>query len=80
MKQSRRTPTTAPQSAIRKRFYGNIELDPILAKKQFADFVDGIVEPFALKSGTKIRISIEIEAESGQGFDESLQRTVKENS
>ena len=64
-----------------RRFYGSINLDAILAKKQFADLVDEIVIPFTSRPGVKVRIAIEIqaEAEGGAGFDDGLQRTVKEN-
>lgn len=65
---------------IRRRFYGSIELDPIQAKKQFADLVDEIVLQFTTRPGVKVRIDIDIHAESPSGFDDSLQRTVKENS
>jgi predicted AAA+ superfamily ATPase len=64
----------------KKQFYGSVDLDPILAKKQFADIVDEIVQNFTTRTGVAVRISIEIQAESGAGFDPSLQRTVKENS
>ena len=61
-----------------RRFYGAIDLDAILAKKQFADLVDEVVIPFTSRPGCKVRIAIEIqaEAEGGSGFDDGLQRTV----
>jgi hypothetical protein len=64
-----------------RRFYGSIDLDAILAKKHFADLVDEVVIPFTSRPGVKVRIAIEIqaEAEGGNGFDDVLQRTVKEN-
>ena len=65
--------------AVKRHFYGHIDLDPILAKKQFADLVDEVVQPFTTQTGVKVRISIEIQADSGHGFDDSLQRTVREN-
>ncbi|OYT70848.1 MAG: hypothetical protein CFK52_09955 [Chloracidobacterium sp. CP2_5A] len=68
----------AGQSA-KKRFYGSIDLDPILAKKQFADLVDEVVQPFTLRPGVKVKIAVEIQAESPTGFDDGLQRAVKEN-
>lgn len=71
-------PTTTQQVA-RNQFYGSIDLDPILAKKQFADLVDEVVQQFTAKTGVKVRIAIEIQAESSVGFDDSLQRSVKEN-
>ncbi|GIX25472.1 MAG: hypothetical protein KatS3mg122_2703 [Caldimonas sp.] len=69
---------TAGQAA-KKQFYGSIELDPILAKKQFADLVDEVVQQFTMRTGVKVKIAIEIQAESPSGFDDGLQRVVKEN-
>lgn len=66
-------------SSVKKQFFGSVNLDPVTAKMDFATVVDEIVEQFNLRSGVKINISVEIEAESLEGFDESLQRTIKEN-
>lgn len=71
--------TSAPGQALKKQFYGSIELDPILAKKQFADLVDEVVQQFTMRTGVKVKIAIEIQAESATGFDDGLQRAVKEN-
>ena len=68
------------QSPAKKQFYGSIELDAIQAKKQFADIVDEIVLQFTSRPGVKVNIAIEIQAESTTGFDDNLQRAVKENS
>jgi uncharacterized protein len=68
----------APQAA-KKQFYASIELDAIQAKKQFADLVDEVVLQFTSRPGVKVKIAIEIQAESVTGFDDSLQRAVKEN-
>lgn len=65
---------------VKRRFYGVINLDPLQAKLQFADVVNEVVQHFVARSGVKVRISVEIEAESQEGFDEVLQRTVRENS
>jgi hypothetical protein len=70
--------STAGKS-VKKQFYGSIELNPILAKKQFADLVDEVVQQFTIRTGVKVKIAIEIRAESMTGFDDSLQRGVKEN-
>ena len=51
----------------------------MLAKKQFADIVDEVVQQFTTKLGVKVRISIELEAESASGFDDGMQRVVNEN-
>lgn len=68
----------APPS-IKKQFYGNIELDPIQAKKQFADLVDEVILQFTSRPGIKVKIAIEIQAETATGFDDNVQRAVKEN-
>jgi hypothetical protein len=68
----------APQP-LKNQFYASIELDPILAKKQFADLVDEVVLQFTARPGVKVMIAIEIQAESASGFDDNLQRAVREN-
>ncbi|MDW8337346.1 MAG: DUF499 domain-containing protein [Tepidimonas sp.] len=64
---------------VKRQFYGSIELDPIRAKTQFADLIDEVVQPFTIRPGVRVKIAIEIQAESTTGFDDGLQRTVKEN-
>ena len=71
------TPTI--QTAIKKQFYGNIDLDPVKAKMDFATIVDEVVQQFTAKLGVEVSISVEIQAKSKDGFDESLQRTINEN-
>jgi predicted AAA+ superfamily ATPase len=68
----------APKT-VKTRFYGTAALNPLLAKKQVADIVDEIVQQFTARVGTDVQITIEIQAQSTLGFDESTQRTVKEN-
>lgn len=64
---------------VKKHFYGSIELDPIQAKKQFSDLVDEVILQFTARPGIKVKIAIEIQAEALVGFDDGLQRSVKEN-
>lgn len=73
-------PAAGPVQTPKKRFYGTIQLDALTAKMRFADVVDEVVEHFTKTPGVTVRISVEVEAESPQGFGESIQRTVKENS
>ena len=60
-------------------FFGTVELDPVKAKLQFSDVADEVLMLFTQKPGVKIRISVEIEAESSAGFDDGMQRAVREN-
>lgn len=45
----------------------------------FATNMDEVVQQFTAKHGVIVRISVETEANSQDGFNESMQRTVKEN-
>lgn len=67
------------QKPLKKQFYGTINLDPVKAKLEFATIIDEIVLQFTSKFGVDVSISVEIEASSSDGFDEAMQRTVKEN-
>lgn len=74
------TTTSAPAAAAKKRmFFGTVDLDPVKAKLQFSDVADEVLMLFTQKPGVKVRISVEIEAESPTGFDDGVQRAVREN-
>ncbi len=49
------------------------------AKKRFADLVDEVVLQFTARPGACVRIVIELQAESVSGFDDHLQRALREN-
>ena len=68
------TPTT-----LKTQFYGSINLDPVKAKLSFAEIVDEVVQQFTSKLNIEVRIAVEIVAQAPEGFDESLQRAIKEN-
>ena len=70
---------SSPTAAAKKRFYGTVNLDPVKAKMDFATIMDEVVQQFTSKLGVDVKISVEIEATCGDGFDESMQRTVREN-
>ena len=72
-------PITQISTSLKKQFYGNIELDPVKAKIDFATIVDEVIQRFTEKLGVEVTISVEVQAKSREGFDESLQRTIKEN-
>ena len=68
-----------PPVILKKSFYATTSLDPVRAKIDFATIVDEVVQAFTSKIGVDVSISVEIQANSKHGFDESTQRTVKEN-
>lgn len=63
----------------KNRFYGYIELDPIKAKIEFSQIVDEVIAQFASRPNTQVKIRIEIVAEDKKGFDDNLQRAIREN-
>ena len=84
-------PMNAPQPVIKEpipvtpaiaknHFYGTINLDPVRAKMDFATIVDEVIEQFTAKFGVDVKISVDIQATANKdGFDEAMQRAVKEN-
>lgn len=62
---------------VKKQFYGTIDLDPLTAKMQLSEIFNEVVEQFTTKTGVKLKLSVEIQASSRAGFDESTQRAVK---
>jgi predicted AAA+ superfamily ATPase len=70
---------TGPSATPRTRFYGTISLDPVKAKLDFATIMDEVVQAFTARPTTNVEINIEIQADDSNGFDEALQRTIKEN-
>jgi predicted AAA+ superfamily ATPase len=72
-------PVPVPAGSNKTQFYGAIQLDPVRATMDFATVVDEVVQQFTSRLGVNVNISVEIQANSKDGFDENLQRTIKEN-
>jgi uncharacterized membrane protein YgcG len=73
------TGSSSTASNKKTMFFGSVELDPIKAKLQFSDVAEEVLMLFTQRPGVKVRISVEIEAESPAGFDDGIQRAVREN-
>jgi len=71
--------SSTPSIQKKKRFYATVDLDPIKAKMDFATITDEVLEHFTARTGVEVTVSVEIRAETEEGFDESIQRTIKEN-
>lgn len=70
-----------PESAVvtgPRRYYGTLTLDPVRAKVQFVDAVDEVLQHL-IKTGARVTIHVDIQAESGTPFEQSTVRTVREN-
>lgn len=63
-----------------KRFHGSVKLKPTAAALEFSTIAEEVIQHFTSKLGTDVRITVEIQAESEDGFDDNTRRTVAENS
>ena len=54
-----------------------VTLDPIKAKMDFATIMDEAVQQFTSRLGVDVKISVEIQAQSTEEFDESIQRIIR---
>jgi predicted AAA+ superfamily ATPase len=70
--------TTLPAKKTAKRFYGSVDLDANQALPSFISLFNEVITLFNDK-GVKPRITIDIEAENLEGFDDGLQRAIREN-
>lgn len=61
------------------RFFGTVELDSVRATLDFSQIVEEVVAQFSALPGAKVRIKVDIEAESADGFGDGTVRAVKEN-
>lgn len=73
------TTSTLTTATKKTTFFASVELDPIKAKLQFSDVAEEVLMLFTQKPGVKVRVSLEIEAEAPSGFDDGIQRSVREN-
>jgi hypothetical protein len=76
------TPTDSPTGAVNRpktRFYASIDLDPHGTKLRFNDIADNVIRHLAERPDTRVTISIDIQAETNTGFQEDVQRILKEN-
>jgi hypothetical protein len=72
------TPVVTPP-ALKTRFYGAVEIPPQKVASSVQKIVDEVIQHLSAKYGTKVKITLDIEAENTNGFDDSTVRTVSEN-
>ncbi|MCX4151756.1 MULTISPECIES: ATP-binding protein [Paraburkholderia] len=72
-------PGSGAPRAVKRSFFGAIDLDPIRAEMQFVDVVHEVINVLLASPNVRLKVSIEIEAEAEDGFEENLQRAIKEN-
>jgi hypothetical protein len=67
-------------SKVTSRYYGRAGIDPQRVNKDMGLIVEEVVERLTSLVGCNVEITIEINAHLPEGFDESIIRTVSENS
>ena len=68
-----------PAGKMAKHFFGSVKLPPMTALAEFMRVHDEIIQQFIQRHDTAVTISLDIRAETSGGFDDALQRAVKEN-
>ena len=72
-------PPEAPGPSQPTRYWGRVTLDSLHWTRVAADIADGIVDRLARVHGARVAVTIEVEGNSPDGFDDNVQRTVTEN-
>ena len=62
-----------------KRFYGSVEIDMARPVKNFDAILNAVVFELQRTHGAKVKITLEIEAEAAEGFDETEVGVVRDN-
>jgi len=68
-----------PKTAKRKRFIGHVDTDATRFFRSTDDLEKEILKHLNLATGTKVKITIHIEATNHEGFSQDTERTLKEN-
>jgi predicted AAA+ superfamily ATPase len=68
-----------PKTAKRTRFVGHVDTDATRFFRSTDDIEKEILKHLNLATGTKVKITIHIEATNHEGFSQDTERTLKEN-
>jgi aspartate aminotransferase-like enzyme len=68
--------TPAP---LPREFFGSVEVDADVATLDFSTIVNEVIQNFTAQTGVEVKITVEIQAHSREGFEAALQRAIKEN-
>jgi predicted AAA+ superfamily ATPase len=68
-----------PTQTKAHRFHGTVDIDAKDPIGAFTEVVENVIEHFTVLYGTKVRITMDIEAQSDAGFETKTVRVVREN-
>ena len=71
----------APKPALNKnkRFFMSADLDTTRINRDVQKYVEEVIQHLTSVDGTKVKVSLEVEAESAEGFPHQIVRTISEN-
>lgn len=72
-------PPGPSKSAQPTRFFGSVELDPSRPIRSFEGIFNAVIALLQGSNGTKVTLTLEIEAEATQGFSDADVRDVRDN-
>jgi len=68
-----------PPAPINKRFFMSANLDTTRINRDVQKYVEEVIQHLTSVDGVKIKVSLEVEAESTDGFSQQTVRTISEN-
>ncbi|PJF26335.1 MAG: hypothetical protein CUN53_08225 [Phototrophicales bacterium] len=74
------TPSAPPRPRLMTRYHGTVSLDPQRVNKEIGTIVEEIIQRLTTLPGTDVEITLEISAKRETGFDDTIVRTIDENS
>jgi hypothetical protein len=73
------TPPPPPQLKQKRRFYGSVELDSERINRDASAIADEVLQHLTSLIGSKVKVTLEIEAKVTEGIPDNVIRTVSEN-
>ena len=73
-------PPKKPETKLKKRYFASTELDPIRFTALAGQIGENIIAYLQAHKDTKVKITLEIQANSESGFRDDEVRTISENS
>jgi hypothetical protein len=62
-----------------RRFYGSVEIDMVRPVKAFDAILNAIVMELQRTPGAKVKLTLEVEAEVAEGFDDAEVGIIRDN-
>lgn len=71
--------TTQPAMPKNRRFFMSADLDTTRINRDVQKYVEEIIQHLTTVDGARVKVSLEVEAETDEGFTQQTVRTISEN-